>query len=221
MSSERKPRPLEDDEFFDFTPKLRPSDDNRVLEYFAAQQKLKDDFAAGCFKGMKLPLTEEQHHVLTDEDRKWLEKVETGWKEHTRYFPENVEGFPPKEVLLDIALGKQTCPVCQGRRHYRYRALGTVTGLFCDSSRECPCALPGAIQRWMDNMVRVEYREVDLRTLKPSKLSRLPLERQAEEIQILRKARRTTTSSSARRARANPPSPPPCCASLCGVTSST
>jgi septin family protein len=48
--------------------------------------------------------------------------------------------------------------------------------------------MPSRIQSFLDKLVREEYREFDLRTLTPSKLSSLPLERQAEELEILKKA---------------------------------
>jgi hypothetical protein len=187
-SDDNKPTPLEDDDDFDFTPKVPPPDEDRIMKYFAAKQKLKDDFAAGYFKDTKLPLTEAQSDALDTADRKMLEERETKWIAYNIQFPENVSDFPSKDALHEIALGKQVCPVCAGKLNVGCRVRGAVTGVTHNSVFTCTCRLPSVIQRWLDQLVREEYRECDLKTLKPSNRSSLALSRQAEEIEILKKA---------------------------------
>ena len=188
MTSNRNNNDLLDDDDLETTQQTPPLLDNRVLEYFEAQQKLADDFAKGYFKEMKLPLTEQQSNALGDADRKTLDKMESKWIADVINYPENVNGFPAKETILNIALGKQTCPVCQCKGTYGCRVRGELTGLRRDIVRECPCVMPTRIQRVLDKQVREEYRECDLRTMKPSNLSSLPLDRQAQELEILKKA---------------------------------
>lgn len=147
----------------------------RVLEYFAEQERLKQEREQGIFKGRKLPLNKEQLKSLNADDRFELRR----WEEHWTNIPWPKVSKPAEQQMLEAALGKTPCPACGDKEFFPGILYGEDTGLWEPKPHiGCWCTIYRLVQRRMDEMVGHRYRAYDFRTIKPSSANRWPLDKQ-------------------------------------------